>query len=270
MKDSTARALNALNRRFYSEIAHEFSATRERPWAGWQRITALLRSESLDTARWLVLDAGCGNGRFGHFLAQELNRPLHYIGLDFCPELLAEARRRLVNCPGIECELRECDLLENRWSESLRERCQLTAAFGIFHHVPGAAQRARLLRALASTLAPGGLLTFSLWLRHAGEHLRPKHAPWNEEPARGGDTIDPADLETGDTLLRWGRGPSLRYCHFADETEVEQLSRALAFESVDQFRADGVSGDWNHYSILRRPRDGDYGRSSSRCCDVPR
>ncbi len=38
MSAATERQLGAINHRFYERFAAEFSATRERPWPGWERI----------------------------------------------------------------------------------------------------------------------------------------------------------------------------------------------------------------------------------------
>ena len=66
MKPETVHALHAVDRRFYTERAEEFSGTRERPWKGWTGMLA--RIEPLLPEEPRVLDIGCGNGRFARFL----------------------------------------------------------------------------------------------------------------------------------------------------------------------------------------------------------
>ena len=98
MNDDTARALEAINRAFYRERAAEFSATREAPWRGWERLLARVRSPKR-TSPLRVLDVGCGNGRFGAFLAGALEADgtrLEYVGVDASAPLLAAARLREV------------------------------------------------------------------------------------------------------------------------------------------------------------------------------
>jgi hypothetical protein len=65
------------------------------------------------------------------------------------------------------------------------------------------------------------------------------------------EPIDPADLEPGDYLLRWGE-TACRYCHFADPSEAARLVESLQLENVESFRADGASGDLNLYYLLRK------------------
>ena len=48
MKQATVDRLHALNARFYSEHADEFSATRERPWPGVARALSLARMQATE------------------------------------------------------------------------------------------------------------------------------------------------------------------------------------------------------------------------------
>ncbi len=88
MDDSTRLRLNAINRAFYTRRAGSFVQTRNHPWPGWKRaLGAFPKDEPLR-----VLDIGCGNGRYGHFLAERAERPVAYTGVDLSPALLEEAR----------------------------------------------------------------------------------------------------------------------------------------------------------------------------------
>lgn len=70
-----------------------------------------------------------------------------------------------------------------------------------------------------------------------------------------GRTVDPARLEAGDGLLRFGADPERppRYCHQVDEAEIAGWSSELGLEGVDDYLADGAEGDLNRYRILARP-----------------
>ena len=73
--DATFRYLNDLNRRFYETVAIDFDATRQQAWAGWERLLPYLH------APLSILDIGCGNGRFGAFLAERIGKDrLRYVG----------------------------------------------------------------------------------------------------------------------------------------------------------------------------------------------
>lgn len=249
MDDATIRRLNQINRRFYRATAGEFDQTRGKPWPGWERL--LPHVYPLAAGRALsVLDVGCGNGRFGVFLAGKLARreaghvpPLRYHGLDFDPALLEKARQALSALPQVEARLERRDIVENPPDSG---QYDLVALFGVLHHVPGFRQRQSLLRALAERVAPGGVLAFACWRFYEYARFRARIVPWPDDLT--------AQVEPGDYLLDWRRGArALRYCHYVDDAEHAALVAATGLHEVETYRADGRSGDANRYSILRAP-----------------
>lgn len=233
MNDTTVDHLLALNRAFYEQTADEFDQTRGKPWPGWRAILPLLPPEVR------VLDAGCGNGRFGRFLVQESAARVRYTGVDTNLALLERARAALAE---IDAQFFARDLLRDSLPDGPYD---LIGLFGVLHHIPGYAQRERLLIGLAARLAPGGMLFFSVWRFYEFERFRRRIVPW------------PADLdvEPGDFLLDWRRGAhALRYCHHIDESERAALVRATGLSEQMTFCADGESGQSNRYTLLRRER----------------
>ncbi|MGH9460977.1 MAG: methyltransferase domain-containing protein, partial [Vicinamibacteria bacterium] len=95
---STILALNAINRDFYTQRAEEFAATRGGPWRGWRRLLEPLQAceEPLS-----VLDVGCGNGRFGMFLRENLQKPFRYVGIEVSAAALESARENLSGMPAV-------------------------------------------------------------------------------------------------------------------------------------------------------------------------
>lgn len=229
MDAETVRAIEALNRAFYAAVADDFDAARSRPWPGWLQLLPYL------AAPLRTLDVGCGNGRFGLFLRQRLGPGVFYHGVDTNPALLARARAAL---PDALLEVRDaCASLPDGPYD-------LVALFGVIHHVPGAARRQALLRALAERVAPGGLLAFACWRFYEYERFRQRLAPWPPGWSR----------EAGDYLLDWRRGSrALRYCHYVDDAEHTALTAAAGLDEVLTYCADGADGALNRYSLLRRP-----------------
>jgi len=192
---------------------------------------------------------GCGNGRFGWFLAGQ-QPELRYLGLDTSAELLEIARSR--GPIGAGAELRQLDVVEQDLDACLGERrFSLVALMGLLHHVPSAERRRALLRALAGRLRPGGLLALTSWQFEAYQRFRDRIVAWEAYNREAAAPIDPAQLEPGDYLLRWGRGARLRYCHFADEDETHALLAPLPCQTLASYRADGREGNFNHYVVLR-------------------
>ena len=240
MTGETARRLNEINRRFYATHAEAFADTRRQPWRSWERLLPHLRALRSHPLR--VVDAGCGNGRFGRFLADHFPA-LDYRGIDASAELLAAARRSL----GVHGRrLDQVDLVDAPAARSIgAERRDVAAAIGLLHHIPGQARRRDLLAALATCLRPGGLLVVVFWDFAANARLASRRLAWSEAG------LDPAELEAGDALLRWGPEGlgTFRYCHHSDEAERRRLLGGLDLTPVAAFRGER---SLNLYRILRR------------------
>ncbi len=228
MDETTISRLNQINRDFYARIADAFDKTRQQPWPGWERLIPYL-SPPLS-----VLDVGCGNGRFGLFLAQHLPGTIHYRGIDNNPILLQHAREALVD---LDADLEVRDIMEYPPDEG---QYDLVVLFGVLHHIPD--RRRDLIQALAQRVASGGLLAFACWRFYEYERFRQRIAPW------------PPDLAAGpnDFLMDWRQGQqSVRYCHYVDDAEHRELIEASGLQEMITYRADGFTGDVNCYSLLR-------------------
>lgn len=243
MDQTLVNRLNQINRDFYRLTVQDFDESRGRPWPGWKRLLPYLTA--LD-APIRVLDVGCGNGRFGRFLARNLDSGIHYHGLDHTPALLDAARAAFANILP-DAVLEERDIVERPPDTG---QYDLVVLFGVLHHVPGYAGRCALLQALANRVAPGGLLVFTCWCFYEYERFRRRIIAW---PA---DWAVDLNVEPGDYLLDWQRGhaanTALRYCHYVDETENAALDAATGLKLIETFRADGHTDDINRYSLLRR------------------
>ena len=235
MKRSIIQRLNQINRDFYRVTAGEFAATRQVAWLGWQRML-----DDIELPIRLVLDLGCGNGRFALFLAAQQTQDFAYYGVDNNADLLAIARGQFAGKPRIQAELIEHDVI---LAGAPRLRAELVVLFGLIHHVPGFQHRRDLLASAAECVLPGGYLAFAAWRFFEQERFRRRIIPW-------GDDIK---VEKHDYLLDWRRGErALRYCHYVDDDEHARLVEATGLSVVADFRADGAEGDLNRYTVLQR------------------
>ena len=259
MNRQTLEALNRLNRVFYEQHAEPFSATRSRPWPGWYRVVERLEQSLRDAPRQTVsiLDLGCGNGRFGAFLAARLGLPVDYSGVDVSRRLLAEARS--VNPRRREGKSRylQADLaLHHLDPQRLRAPFDLIAVFGLLHHVPSFARRRELLGEATALLRSGGLLAVTFWQFGASERFQKRVIPWPEHNRKSGAKIELRELEKGDLLLAWGEadskpgGAARRYCHFADPVEAQDLVASIGLRVLESFSSDGEGGSLNLYYLL--------------------
>ena len=248
MDPSTQAALRRINRSFYSRRAADFDRTRHPGgWPGWRRVVETAARAT--DGRLRVLDLGCGNGRFALFLERNPDfrgqRPFTCVGIDLSAELIAHARTATAGLDHIRFQvddIEECSLDA--------ETCDLVALFGVLHHLPGFDTRRRTLERAASALAPGGLLVLTCWQFADGPGFESRRLDWTSEAG-----VDPAELEPGDHLLRWGPDGTegrRRYCHHADEPELNRLVHDLPLAEVARYRSDGSGGRQNLYWLGAR------------------
>ena len=245
MTDPTRSVLLALNRDFHERQAESFAATRDHAWPGWKRVLETV------PANGVLLDAGCGNGRFALFLAEAGRGDVDYTGVDKSHGLLEAARERTSHLVGAGSRrFVEGDLFEP--SSLPVGPFDTIILFGVLHHVPGFDERAALVAQLSESLSPRGHLAVTIWRFGSDPRVVGRTVPWD----RAGLEIDPATLEPGDHLLRWGDSDDVvRYCHFVDDAEVDRLmerTRSAGLRVVDRFRSDGRSGELNEYVVWSR------------------
>ena len=201
-----------LNEKFYLKTQEYFNRSRQTPWHGWEKLLLLLQVEYLK-----CLDLGCGNGRFGIWLAK--HKKIDYTGLDNNQYLLDAAREKLP-----EAKLIKQDILKPL---GIRGGFDLVAILGVMHHLPKQFRLPLLKRATAS-LKPGGILFLSYW-----EFDKTKGKP----------------IGDNDYLLPWKLGVTAkRYCHLYSEKEILQLIKPLKLKLLANFTADTS----NRYLILKK------------------
>lgn len=257
MDTETARALIALNNRFYAEHAASFSATRSVPWDGWRRLADLLTERGWSAGELSVLDVACGNLRFEQFLGEQfINASLSFEAVDSCPSLM-DIETHEWSC----LHFHEVDVLDRalHGNKALTDipACDLSATFGFMHHIPGFDLRSRVLDELVDHTVSGGLIVISFWQfmqdeRLARKALRADVLAQKDELAQ---KINLRQLDTHDHFLGWQCDPApLRYCHHFTESEIDKLVASVGTRAreVARYSADGSSGTLNRYVVLER------------------
>lgn len=260
---STVRHLAAINRRFYAEHGEAFARTRPRLAPGVLRVLGHIGPEAR------VLEVGCGAGQVGRALARQGTA---YLGLDASPAMMerarmltADDRRRTPGdrphaeqratpggARGRPPEFRLADLMDPTWPEGLPGPFDWVLAFAVFHHLPGEAARLAVLRACAWLLAPGGRLAMSNWQIERSPRLKRLRQPWEALGLTG------ADVDPGDYLLSWQRGPArgLRYVHVLAPEEMGRLAAAAGLQAIERFASDGENGAMTEYTIMAKEEGG--------------
>ncbi len=230
MDEQTARRLSDLTTEFYARTAASFSATRQTPWAGWERLLGLCGITRTSSLR--VLDLACGNLRFERFLVERAGSVRAW-ACDNCDELVPD--------PPCPTTYQHVDLATSP-HEVAAPACDLAVSFGFMHHLPTVHAREELLATLAEHTRPGGWVAVSFWQFAQDPRLAAKARPV-------------ADGEPGDFTLGWQNDPTAqRYCHSFEEAEIDDLAASVANMAREgtRFHADGKSGRLNRYLVLQR------------------
>lgn len=232
MNESIARRLVELNHTFYGTFAREFADSRASPSPGFFRLI-----ENIPSVRPVrILDVGCGDGRFGRFLTNS-GIENEYTGVDFYQTQPTYSRV----FPGryISRDLSLRDSLDGIG------QFDLVTCLSTMQHVPGAANRERLLKNMVTVSGSQGLIFLSNWQFLDNPRQRRKIQPWSDVG------LDAADVELGDYLMAWNRGGhGVRYVNNIGKAETMALIERAGLRIVNQFSSDGREGNLNLYTIL--------------------
>lgn len=262
MDAQTTQRLVSLNNEFYRSNAESFSATRQYAWDGWVKLARALpyplpperatngqtaNASSCTPARTpgTVIDVACGNMRFSRFLDDTYGHgTFGYVGVDACDDLVPnDMRSRFVHFNILGDSPHAPEALERQYS--------LVACFGFMHHVPGKENRRKLVDTLLELAAPQGHVCISFWQFGRNEMLLQKAT---KTTAKGTRELG-LQLEKEDYLLGWKDVPrAYRYCHNFTDAEIDDISRYASSRArvLQQFRADGKTGDLNTYLVLEK------------------
>lgn len=257
--------INQVNEIFYSTIADSFSQTRQYAWDGWVKLLPILQKYS-DLS---VLDLGCGNARFAHFLATNLENKINYTGIDSCCELLklgsSQIKEKQYN--NLECKFLEKNIfelgdlsipdqrLDDKGLSKDNNNFSLITLFGVMHHIYDNADRQKLFNLISQKLSESGYFIFATWEFKNNQRQMKKNLDLKSN--KGQEFLKQYNLELkdfsqDDYILDWTRtNQAYRYCRNYSTQEIQNLCKQNSLQIVDSFYADGKEGDVNKYYITK-------------------
>ncbi|MBN1922986.1 MAG: class I SAM-dependent methyltransferase [Anaerolineae bacterium] len=187
-----------------------------------------------------VLELGCAQGRF----ARLLPAGCQYLGVDFSASLIALARSQAY---PILAHFVVADLMEQDWVAQVNPPYDVILARAVLHHIPGYANRLRILQQAAALLPPTGRMILANWQVLAAERFRKRLQPWESIG------LSESDVEPGDCLLDWRReGFGLRFVHHVSADEAQRIACDAELEVVEMYASDGREGNLTLYTVMAR------------------
>jgi tRNA (uracil-5-)-methyltransferase TRM9 len=180
----------------YATIARSFDATRVAHWGAVKQFLNELPRHAI------VLDNGCGNGKYQHHPRTDL----HWVAHDVCEELLTIAAKK--NTGG--CYSR-ANGLHLPYKENAFDACISVA---VLHHLSTPERRRQFLDEIHRVLIPGGRACITVW---AAEQIR--KAKWTVQP-------------NGDAYIPWNTTETQRYYHLFTRVEMTDLCSGDAWQVI--------------------------------------
>jgi SAM-dependent methyltransferase len=232
VEPETARRLLDINKKFYTEFAEQFAETRRTPQPGFSKLL-----DYLPRPCHTVVDIGCGNGRFGKFLAQ-FKPDFVYTGVDFTEPFLDIADSS-ISGDFISRDISKAGFLEGQG------KYDLVVCLATLQHIPGMQGRFSVLKEIADHILDHARIFISNWQFTKSDRQRRKILEWQKVG------IHPDEVDPGDYLVSWQRnGRGERYVHLIDQREMFWLAAAANLIIIDQYHSDGREGNLNLYTIL--------------------
>jgi Methylase involved in ubiquinone/menaquinone biosynthesis len=195
----------------YDTIAKHFAATREYAWPEVESFCASQQQSSTDSKE-IGLDLGCGNGRHGETLSEEMSLD-SIVGIDLSQGLLQTARTRATNRGFID----NLELIHgDAGSIPLQSNTVSIAVYvATLHHLQPRDQRVASLSEVARVLESNGQALISAW---STEHDR-------FDRDRGFDTTVEWTLRDGTSVPR--------YYHIYDPDEFRSDLNTSALSVIE-------------------------------------
>ncbi len=128
----------------YNAISSSFSSSREDPWPELKFL--FNKAQNGD----VVLDLGCGNGRFFKYLTHT-----NYTGLDISEKMIEEAKKRFPNVKFICGNAISLPFPDNFFDK--------VYSIALLHHIPTEKYRKIVLNEINRVLKPGGFVFITVW-----------------------------------------------------------------------------------------------------------
>jgi SAM-dependent methyltransferase len=185
----------------YNSIADKYSRVREKDWKEFDFLFDKYLSQND-----IVLDLGCGNGRFYPSFKK---RNADYLGIDVSSKLIEIAKN---NYPEAKFDVSSIESISNKSFDKIY-------SIAVLHHIPSYDLRLKFLKEIKRALKDNGCLILTVW------NLK--------EKMKKRSLFDWFRLDKGDIFLPW-YGSKDTYFHCFNLEELILLIIEAGFEVIDK------------------------------------
>lgn len=221
-------------RQFYNNVADKFSQTRRHWWEELNFIRKYLKRKDI------LLDFGCGNGRFLEFLRagqlEQENSQIRYLGVDISENLIKHAKKKYPE--------EEFKVIERESFLPVRDASiDVVTAIAVFHHFNPAMAK-DTLGELHRVLKKEGILVITSWYLWDQQYLG-----FLIKSLLQGNLSLGAKVSFKDN----NKETFYRYCYWWTKESLEKLARKNSFEILESgYTFDKQSRKRNIYFILKK------------------
>lgn len=212
MKEKVAKRFLEKVKADYSEIANQFSLTRQGFWQDLNFLKEFVQPGDR------VLDVGCGNGRLLNLIQ---DKKVSYVGLDVSPRLIKIAEQAFPGYQFIVGDVLNLSFTDNSFDKVF--------AMALLHQVPSKKLRLKALSEIQRVLKKDGLFFLTVWnlwqkryFKYVIKNIFKKIAFLSK-------------LDFKDALIPWKKDSQStvwRYYHAFTLKELVKLTQASGFEII--------------------------------------
>lgn len=198
-------------KRSYSAIAHEFDATRDRPWPEFADFLKEIKKRFIYKKRLAALDVGCGNGRLSHFLTlRQAQGDIEYVGVDNNRTMLRIAKKKNPSATFRFAEITKLPFPAHSFDT--------VWCIAVLHHLTTEKLRLKALKEMKRVLKPGGLLFLMVW-----NLWQPRYKKY-------------IDKKTQNAEIPWKK-KILRYYYAFKQNELHDLLKSAGFKKIKKVKS---------------------------------
>ncbi|OGJ42335.1 hypothetical protein A3I58_04065 [Candidatus Peregrinibacteria bacterium RIFCSPLOWO2_02_FULL_39_10] len=201
----------------FDNIANEFDKTRKSDWKEFDSFLPYIKDNQI------LIDLGCGNGRFLHFI--EKHRKIKYLGIDKSKKLIEKAKQTSKE------KFIEGDILKIPVGNNFAD---VVTAIASIHHIPSKELQGKAIHEIHRILKPDGIAIITVWNLYQPKYKKYIWYSWIKW------LLSLGAYDINDVFIPWGNSGIKRYYHAFTKNELEKLIKKNGFEIIKYEITDNI------------------------------